>query len=66
MSIKPGDIIGRLTVMVLYLTGYEFAHSSRSSDERCVVYPRTGLIGHALTVGGFRLLYVSRGRYVLE
>jgi hypothetical protein len=53
-------------MMVLYLTSYEFLHHTRSSSDQCIVYPRIGLIGHALTVGGFRLLYASRGRYVLE
>ena len=51
--------------MVFYIDYYEFAHPSRASLDRCLVYSRIGLIGRVIQ-DDIRMLWRVRGCYRFE
>jgi hypothetical protein len=51
--------------MVFLIDSYTFAHKSRQSDGRCLVYNRVGLVGRVIQ-GGSEMLYFRRGCYAWE
>ena len=51
--------------MIFFIDSYAFAHKSRQSEERCLVYNRVGLIGRVIQ-GGSEMLFFRRGCYAWE
>ena len=51
--------------MVFFIDSYAFAHKSRQSDGKCLVYNRVGLVGRVIQ-GESLMLYFRRGCYAWE
>jgi hypothetical protein len=51
--------------MVLFIDSYAFAHKSRQSEGKCLVYNRVGLIGRVIQ-GESQMLFFTGDCYTWE
>jgi hypothetical protein len=51
--------------MVFFIDSYAFAHKSRSSEGKCLVYNRVGLVGRVIQDES-RMLFFRGGCYAWE